>query len=80
MVEGLVGVQADLVGEDPGDAFVEPVEHDPGAGEGVALEIGHPGRAELGEGDDDEAQPGGAMTREPGRGVLASPSTRHPPR
>jgi hypothetical protein len=34
VVEGLVGVQADLVGEDPGVASVEPVEHDSGAGEG----------------------------------------------
>ncbi|GAA3560756.1 hypothetical protein GCM10022295_48720 [Streptomyces osmaniensis] len=64
--ERLLGAQSGLVGEDPGDASVEPVEHDLGSGEGVAFEAGHPRRTERGEGDDDEIEFRGAVAREPG--------------
>ncbi|CAM5710122.1 hypothetical protein SALBM311S_10046 [Streptomyces alboniger] len=64
--EGFVGVEPCLARQDAGDASVEPVEHDSGAGEGVPLEA--PGAAELVEGENDEVEFRGAVPREPGEG------------
>jgi hypothetical protein len=65
--ERLIGIQPGPVGKDAGDASVEPVEHDPGTGEGIAFPTGHPGPAELGESDDNEVEPSAAVPREPGQ-------------
>ncbi|GAA3896129.1 hypothetical protein GCM10022207_75490 [Streptomyces lannensis] len=65
-LERLVGTETCLVGQDPGDASVEPVEHYLGTGESVAFKTRHPGCAELGERDDDEVEFGGPVSREPG--------------
>src|SRR5690606_38503139 len=67
VTERLVGIKPGPVGKDAGDASVEPVEHHPSTGEGIAFPIGHAGSAALAQSDDHEVEPRTAATRELGQ-------------